>query len=97
MSDAPYAVQFTAIDIAAIAEALDRHMNEARAQRIFRGFLRAVKADDQAIDIAWALAQFFENLISNQPDGTKGTDLLRSFISMVLIVKSYQERREVKH
>jgi hypothetical protein len=89
-----YAVQFTAWDVAAVSAALDMGMNEARSHRIFRGFSRAIKDGDAAIDIGWALAQMLNNLILQQPD-QKQTELLRTFITMVLLAQQrMQQQRE---
>jgi hypothetical protein len=90
-----YAVQFTAMDFASVAAALDVAMNEERAHRMFIGFGRAIKKGDPAIDVAWALAKMLNNLISEQPDDEQ-TDLLRTFISMVLLVQIRSEQR-VQH
>jgi hypothetical protein len=88
-----FAVQFTAMDMAAVSAALDMSMNESRAHRMFLAFVRAIKDGDSAIDIAWALAQTLNNLITHQvPE--KQTDLLRQFITMVVLVRARSAERE---
>lgn len=88
-----FALQFTAMDLASVSSALDIGMNEARAHRMFLAFARATKDGDSPIDIAWAMAQMLNNLISQQ-EPEKQTDLLRYFIGMVLIVKARLNERK---
>ena len=97
MSDHPYpdAIQFTMLDVAAVSQALDMGMNEARSHRMFRAFIRAIEKDGkQPIDVAWALAQALNSLMRQEPSGEQATFLLRSFITMVALVEARLREQE---
>jgi hypothetical protein len=90
------AIQFTPLDLASVNLALDSTLNEARSRRLFTAFMKATRGGDNPIDLAWALAQALHNVICQQA-ADEQTELLRTFIAMVLLVGARHREQETKH
>lgn len=75
----------TRAELEAVEQALDLGLDEARSKRLFTAFGRALKRDDKAINVAWALAQLVSGLLFEAPDRSRRPEMVRHFLAMVEI------------
>lgn len=87
------AVQFTPVDIVEVAAMLDKKMDEARAEYLFRQWSKLVKPNEQLVDITWAMAQMLSNVLITIKNPDDATFILRTFITMTFLASA--EQREV--